>query len=101
MKWAQASSGISVNVDICVDICLSHHVTESFLLVCDCPKARPLTNKIAFDQKCDAIGECYCPLINGRETLYREGIGCIFPGKLKFSCTLDKLFTKLQNVKTV
>lgn len=47
--------------------------------VCDCPKARPLTNKQVFAPKCDAIGECYCPLINGRETFYKEGIGCIFP----------------------
>ena len=88
---AQANSEINVNVDICADICLGNHVTEPLLLVCDCPKARPLTNIIAFDQKCDADGDCYCPVINGRETIFVEGVGCIFPGKLHFSCTLDKL----------
>ena len=77
---------ISMNVDNC----LSDHVTEPLLLVCDCPKARPFVDKVALDQKCDAVGQCYCPPFKGRYTIYKEGIGCVLPGKLHFYCTLDK-----------
>lgn len=62
-------------------------VTESLWLECDCPKARPLTNKVTLDQKCDAVGECYCPTQNGKDTIYEEGSGCVFPGKLHFYWT--------------
>lgn len=74
---------------------MSDHVTEPLLLVCDCPKARPLTNKITLDQKCDAVGECHCPAVNGMDTIYEEGTGCVLPGKSHLYCTLDKLFSKL------
>ncbi|XP_078382968.1 uncharacterized protein LOC144665586 isoform X1 [Oculina patagonica] len=48
--------------------------------VCGCPKSRPLTNKVTLDAKCDAVGECYCPDYNGKETTYVERFGCVYSG---------------------
>lgn len=60
---------------------LSEYILIPVLLVCDCPKARPLTNKVTLAQKCDAVGECYCPDYNGKVTVYVKGSGCVYSGK--------------------
>ncbi|KAJ7337768.1 hypothetical protein OS493_007923 [Desmophyllum pertusum] len=47
-------------------------------LECGCPKARPVSNRITLDQKCDKIGGCFCPKYNDKETAFIEGKGCLY-----------------------
>lgn len=55
-----------------------------FLTDCDCPKAKPRPDgKEVIDSECDAIGECFCPLVSGVPKVTFTDGGCVLDRRLQ------------------